>query len=92
MPGVQREGDFNMFGGIILDGEGSVRVNGRSIAVVQSVVSPHPPCPVKKKHCVAFTKGGSKKVRANGKSIILTGNKDTCGDSRVGGSGDVKAV
>lgn len=92
MPGVQRQGDFNMRGGLITSGDDSVRVNGRPIAVAYTLVTPHPPCPYEKKHCVVFTKGGSKTVKANGKSIILDLNTDTCGDFRLGGSGDVKAV
>lgn len=93
MPAVQRQGDFNLRGGIITTGEGSVRANGRPVATPASLVTPHPPCsPKMYKHCVAVTKGGSKTVRANGKPIILTGDSDTCMDKRIGGSSNVKAV
>ncbi len=91
MAAVQRVGDFNSRGGIIQSGEDSVRVNGRAIAVISSPVSPHPPCPKIKKHCKAFTDGGNPRVLANGKPIILEGDSDTCGDSRTGGSNNVKS-
>jgi uncharacterized Zn-binding protein involved in type VI secretion len=91
---VQRKGDANTFGGIILSGGGSVKVNGRDIAVPGARVTPHPPCPVKKEHCIASTtqKGASTSVRAGGKPILLTGGQDSCKDQRRGGSADVKAV
>ena len=92
MPAVQRKGDFNLRGGIVTAGDNSVRVNGRPVATPNSIVTPHPPCPGNKRHCVAFTTGGSKTVRVNGKPVLLTGNTDTCGDKRVGGSPDVKAT
>lgn len=90
---VQRQGDFNLRGGIVTSGVGSVRVNGRPIATPGTAVTPHPPCgPKAPQHCVAFTTGGAKTVRVNGKPVLLTGNKDTCLDSRVGGSPNVRAV
>lgn len=93
MPAVQRQGDFNIFGGIITSGDGSVMVNGRPIALAMTFVTPHPPCSKKAwKHCVPFTKPGSKLTRVNGQSISLTFVGDTCGCLRVGGSGDVNAV
>jgi len=92
MPAVQRKGDFNLRGGIVTAGDSSVRVNGRPVATPYSIVTPHPPCSPKAfKHCIAVTTGGSKTVRVNGKPLLLTGNTDTCGDKRVGGSPDVKA-
>lgn len=93
MPAVQRQGDANSKGGIITTGIGSVRVNGRPIAVAGSAVTPHPPCSKKApQHCKAKTSGGAGSVRVNGRPVLLTGNKDTCGDARAGGSPDVKAV
>lgn len=94
MPGnpAQRKGDFNSKGGIVTSGDSSVLINGRPAATPGSVVTPHPPCPKNKLHCIAKTTGGAKTVRINGKPLLLTGNKDSCGDSRVGGSRDVRAV
>ena len=94
MPAVQRDGDANDAGGVASGGIGSVRVNGRPVTVVGNSVSPHPCCgrrgcpPI---HCSAKTAGGSGTVRAGGIAIILTGDADTCGHSRAGGSGDVRA-
>ena len=31
-------------------------------------------------------------VRVNGDPLLLTGDKDTCGDARSGGSSNVRAV
>lgn len=93
MPGVQRQGDPNMFGGIATGGESSVLVNGRPIMTPFQVVTPHPPCPKNKKHCVAFTKGGSRTVFANHRPVIRSFvDKDTCGDMRLMGSNDVNAM
>lgn len=93
MPAVQRQGDFNSKGGIVTSGDGSVRVNGRAVATPYTLVTPHPPCSPKKYiHCVAVTTGGARTVRVNGKPVLLTGNKDTCGDKRAGGSPNVKAI
>jgi uncharacterized Zn-binding protein involved in type VI secretion len=92
MPAAQRKGDFNSKGGIVTSGDSSVLINGRPAALPGSVVTPHPPCPKSKLHCIAATKGGAKSVRVNGKPLLLTGNKDTCGDARAGGSPNVKAV
>jgi uncharacterized Zn-binding protein involved in type VI secretion len=90
---AQREGDFNIFGGIIIGGESSVKINGQSAAIPYSLVTPHPPCsPQKPLHCIAFTLGGARSVRVNGSPLILTGDKDTCGHSRFGGSSNVRAV
>lgn len=93
MPGVQRLGDPNAGGGIIAGGEATVRVNGRSVAVAGTAVSPHQPCgrPNQGMHCAATTSGGSGTVRAGGKPVIRTGQDvDSCGHIRQGGSPDVR--
>lgn len=90
---VQRQGDANGAGGIVTSGVTSVRINGRPAATPGSSVTPHPPCsPKKPTHCIARTTGGAQTVRVNGKPLLLTGNKDTCGHARAGGSSDVRAV
>jgi uncharacterized Zn-binding protein involved in type VI secretion len=92
MPAVQRQGDADSGGGIVQGGESSVRINGRPAATPGLSVSPHLPCPKVKSHCTAKTSMGAQTVRVNGKPLILTGNKDTCGHVRAGGSPDVRAV
>lgn len=92
MPAVQRKGDPNGGGGIVTGGVSSVLINGRPAATPGSSVTPHPPCsPKRPMHCIARTTGGSKSVRVEGKPLLLTGNRDTCGHSRSGGSNNVKA-
>jgi uncharacterized Zn-binding protein involved in type VI secretion len=92
MAGVQRQGDANSAGGVITGGNSTVRVNGRPIAVDGLSVTPHPCCgrkgcpPI---HCNATTKGSSS-VKAGGLSVIVSGDVDTCGHARSGGSSDVK--
>ena len=93
MPAVQRQGDPNGAGGVNTSGVASVRVNGRPIVVPGISVSPHPCCgqPGCGIHCSAVTSGGSGSVRAGSKAVIRNGVADTCGHSRVAGSGDVRA-
>lgn len=95
MPAVQRQGDPNGAGGVITGGVSSVLINGRPAATVGLRVTPHPCCGKKgcpPVHCAASTSGGSSSVRVNGRPISLTGNSDTCGHSRSGGSPNVRAV
>jgi uncharacterized Zn-binding protein involved in type VI secretion len=93
MPGfVQRVGDANQVGGVILEGEPTVLVNGRPVATIGKSISPHFCCGVKgcpPTHCSAKTTATSATVLVNGKPICITGDKDTCGHSRVLGSTDV---
>ena len=92
MAGVQRQGDANSAGGVITGGNSTVRINGRPVAVEGLSVTPHPCCGQKRcppVHCNATTKGSSS-VKAGGKSVILTGDVDTCGHARAGGSDNVK--
>jgi uncharacterized Zn-binding protein involved in type VI secretion len=92
MPGVQRKGDFNYFGGLITKGDNSVLANGRPVAYPNILVTPHPPCPRSPIHCAAVTRGGSPSVFVNGRPLLTSGDKDLCGDSRfVSGSRDVIA-
>lgn len=93
MAAVQRQGDANDAGGVASGGISSVRVNGRPIMVTGQPVSPHPCCGQRRCppiHCSATTAGGSSTVKAGGISIVLTGDADTCGHARAGGSADVR--
>jgi uncharacterized Zn-binding protein involved in type VI secretion len=87
MPAVQRQGDSDTGGGKILSGVGSVRTNGTPTATINSAVSWHG----KKAHASAKTTTGVSSVRVEGQPISVTGNADTCGHTRTGGSGDVRA-
>lgn len=91
---IQRTGDFNSGGGIIVTGGHSdVLINGRSAAEPMSFVTPHLGCGKKGwKHCIALTTPTSRTVLANGSPLVLTGGKDTCGHGRIGGSSNVLAV
>jgi len=86
---VQRLGDPNAGGGLIMSGDPTVLVNGRPIAVLGGSVSPHPPCPKPSTHCRAQTQANQFTVLVNGKPAITTGAIDTCGHSRGIGSLDV---
>ena len=93
MPAIQRQGDQNSSGGAAGVGVASVRVNGKPVVVPGTSVTahapwgkPHPP------HAAATTTGGSATVRAGGQPIIRTGDTDTCGHARVGGSPNVRAA
>lgn len=89
---VQRVGDQNSAGGLILRGDNTVLVNGRAIAVQNTPVSAHPCCgaqgcpPV---HCNAQTQTSAGEILVNGVPLIKTNDVDTCGHTRVGGSPDV---
>jgi len=91
---VCRVGDQNSAGGVIVNGDSSVLVNGRPVAVLGSRVTPHPCCgsrgcpPV---HCNAQTTNTINSVLINGKPIIVAGDRDTCTHPRVGGSPNVFA-
>jgi uncharacterized Zn-binding protein involved in type VI secretion len=93
MPGlVCRVGDKNAAGGVILNGDATVLVNNRPVAVFGSRVTPHPCCgargcpPV---HCAATTVSTNSTVLVNGKPIVTFGDVDTCGHARLGGSNNV---
>lgn len=93
MPGlVCRVGDKNAAGGVILNGDPTVLVNNRPVAIIGSKVTPHPCCGAKgcpPVHCSASTTSVNKTVLVNGKPIVTVGDVDTCGHSRLGGSTDV---
>ena len=89
---VQRVGDKNSAGGLILNGDPTVLVNGRPIAIQGASVTPHPCCGAEgcpPTHCSAHTQSSSSTILVNGKPLILLNDLDTCGHTRVGGSADV---
>jgi uncharacterized Zn-binding protein involved in type VI secretion len=87
MPAVQRVGDADSGGGVITGGVDSVRVNGISVSVNGSGVSPH----ARKNSHRPVTSGGVGSVRAGGTPVNVAGNSDTCGHARTGGSNNVRA-
>ena len=93
MPGpVCRVGDKNAAGGVILNGDPTVLINGRPIATVGDSVSPHPCCGAKgcpPTHCAAKTTATISTVLVGGKPIVSVGDIDTCGHARASGSFDV---
>jgi uncharacterized Zn-binding protein involved in type VI secretion len=95
MPGVQRVGDLNSKGGVALGpGHNNVLINGRPALKPNTAFTPHIGCnPKFPIHCAGLVgvTGGSKTVRANGIPLVLTGDKDSCRDSRSGGSRNVQA-
>jgi uncharacterized Zn-binding protein involved in type VI secretion len=88
---VQRVGDQNSAGGVILTGDDTVLINGRAVAVRGASVSPHAPCgrPGQNIHCNAKTQANTSTVLVNGIPLIFTDDIDTCGHARAGGSPDV---
>lgn len=92
MPAVQRVGDRNSAGGVITTGDDSVLINGRAVAIQGSAVSPHPCCGQRgcpPTHCNARTQTTNNTVLVNGRPLIFTDDKDTCGHPRVSGSPNV---
>lgn len=91
MPAVQRNGDVNSAGGAVSGGVASVRINGKPVTVNGTLVLPHAPFgPPHPPHAAATTTSGVGSVKAGGIPINVTGNPDTCGHPRVGGSPDVR--
>jgi uncharacterized Zn-binding protein involved in type VI secretion len=95
MPGIQRVGDANSGGGVAQGGVASVRVNGQAVMIANQSVTAHPPYPRRGRNehnnGGQITAGGVASVRAGGNPIVVTGNADSCGHPRVGGSSDVRA-
>ena len=91
MPAVQRVGDQNSAGGVILNGDNTVLINGRAVAIKDSSVSPHTPCGQRGQniHCSAKTQTTNSTVLVNGVPLVYTNDIDTCGHARTGGSPDV---
>jgi uncharacterized Zn-binding protein involved in type VI secretion len=83
---VCRVGDVNAGGGVILEGNPTVLINGRPVAIIGSKVSPHPPCPKPSSHCSATTQFKPGAVLVNGRPISTAPSTDTCGHPRLTGS------
>lgn len=95
MPGfVCRIGDANELGGVIIQGDPTILVEGRPIAFYGALVSPHPCCgaegcpPI---HCAAQVESTNYTILVGGFPIVTTGDIDTCGDVRAMGAETVIA-
>jgi hypothetical protein len=95
MPAVQRNGDANDGGGVAQGGVASVRVNNIAVMIPNQTVTAHPPYPRRGRNehnnGSQLTAGGVASVRAGGSPVVVTGNADTCGHARAGGSSNVRA-
>jgi uncharacterized Zn-binding protein involved in type VI secretion len=92
MPAVQRVGDQDSAGGVIQNGDNTVLVNGRAVAIQGASVSSHPCCGQRgcpPTHCNAKTQANNSTVLINGVPIVLSSDVDTCGHPRSGGSPNV---
>ena len=92
MPAVQRVGDQDSAGGVIQNGDNTVLVNGRAVAIQGASVSSHPCCGQRgcpPTHCNAKTQANNSTVLINGVPAVLSSDVDTCGHPRSGGSPDV---
>ncbi len=94
MPAAQRNGDSNAGGGVAQGGVPSVRINGLAVMIPAQPVTPHPPYPRRGRNAhnngSQQTAGGVASVRAGGQPVVVTGDSDTCGHPRAGGSTDVR--
>jgi len=89
---VQRVGDQNTAGGVITNGDETVLINGRAVAIRGASVSAHPCCGRRgcpPTHCNAKTQTENATVLVNGIPLIFTDDKDTCNHPRAGGSPNV---
>lgn len=92
MLAVQRVGDRNSAGGVVLNGDDTVLINGRAVAIQGASVSPHPCCGAlgcPPTHCNAKTQSKASEILVNGVPVVLTDDIDTCGHPRSSGSPDV---
>jgi uncharacterized Zn-binding protein involved in type VI secretion len=87
-------GDVNEVGGVIIEGDPTILVEGLPIAFYGAEVSPHPCCGVKgcpPIHCAAQIESENYTVLVGGFPIITVGDIDTCGDVRLTGAQTVIA-
>lgn len=93
MGDVQRVGDANSGGGAVENGDPTVRVNNRAVALVGDSVTSHPCCGARRCpgiHCGCVTAGGTTTVKVGNKAVSLNDDADTCGHTRSGGSTNVR--
>jgi uncharacterized Zn-binding protein involved in type VI secretion len=86
MPGIARDAGTDVAGGAIVQGSGSVFVNGSPVARVGDAVAGHGRGP----HRSPVMAAGSSNVFANGISVCRAGDPASCGHP-ASGSGNVFA-
>ena len=87
---IVRVGDINEKGGRVLQGDNTVFLNGKPIAVEGMPVSTHTAQPFGRgNHTSSRTRATTSSIFVNGKRIIVVGDTDTCGHKRIDGSPDV---
>jgi len=84
MATIQRVGDKNVAGGAILQGDNTVFVDGKAIAVENMPVSAHNN--FKGPHVNARTTAKTSGLFVNGKRVVTSDDVDTCGHKRGPGS------
>ena len=92
MAAIQLIGDANDGGGILTHTlESNVFINGKLVALHGSLGTSHSGCPEEPIHCYPnwSTSSTENTVFINNLPITLTGDVDTCGHIRVGGSSNV---
>lgn len=88
MPAIQRKGDVNTADAAITEVvQGTVFIDGIPAAVDGSTVADHG----RGSHSSPKTANGSASVFIAGKPVNRTGDADTCGHTRTGGSPTVSA-
>ena len=88
MAAVQRNGDANTGGGAISStAQSTVFANDKLISVNGSTVTTHGTHP--NVHAGVTTANGSSTVKSGGVPVNRTGDADSCGHTRVGGSSNV---
>jgi uncharacterized Zn-binding protein involved in type VI secretion len=88
MPGILRQGDSNVRGGVISSGDASVRINGVPVAVQGSPITPYK---IGQTRINAVTTGSSP-VRVNGRPLTLSTNPDSAGTPMTGTGTNVTAT
>ena len=91
---IHRLGDINSGGGAVISiPQSTVYANNLLVAVNGSIGTSHPPCDDdnNQEHCIGnwTTANGGPNVFIQNIPVNKTGDQDTCGDSRVGGSPNV---
>lgn len=92
MPSLQRFGDINDAGGAVTGiFQTNSFCNGLLIVIQGSIGTSHPPCPDPSIHCAGNwqTTSSISNVFVNNIPVTVTGDFDTCGHVRIGGSSNV---
>ena len=87
---AQRKGDLNNLGAAIAGvTDNKVKVNGLLLSTDGSSVQDHLPVDGVNTHTNVSTANGSSTVKSGGVPVNRTGDADSCGHTRAGGSSNV---